>query len=85
MKQLKNETKMFSFMSNLRTYHDLEPDFQNVDQHTGGKWFKDTKNVIFLMSSLQTYNHFKLDFQKVDQHTGGKWLIHGTKCRKDNQ
>ena len=37
------------------------------------------------MSHLQTYYHFKLDFQKVDQHTGGKWLIHGTKCRKDNQ
>ena len=36
------------------------------------------------MSNLQTY-YFKLDFQKVDQHTGGKWLIHGTKCRKDNQ
>ena len=37
------------------------------------------------MSHLQTYYHFKLDFQKVDQHTGGKWLIHGTKCRKNNQ
>ena len=37
------------------------------------------------MSNLQTYYHFILDFQKVDQHTGGKWLIHGTKCRKDNQ
>ena len=37
------------------------------------------------MSNLQTFCCFKLDFQKVDQHTGGKWLIHGTKCRKDNQ
>ena len=37
------------------------------------------------MSNLQTYNNFKLDFQKMEQHTGGKWLIHGTKCRKDNQ
>ena len=36
------------------------------------------------MSNLQTY-YLKLDFQKVDQHTGSKWLIHGTKCRKDNQ
>ena len=37
------------------------------------------------MSNLQTHYHFELDFQKLDQHTGGKWLIHGTKCRKDNQ
>ena len=37
------------------------------------------------MSNLQTYYHFQTDFQKVDEHTGGKWLIHGTKCRKDNQ
>ena len=32
------------------------------------------------MSNLQTY-YFKLDFQKVEH----RWLIHGTKCRKDNQ
>ena len=37
------------------------------------------------MSNLETYYHFELDFQKVNQHTGGKWLIHGTKCRKNNQ
>ena len=37
------------------------------------------------MLNLQTYYHFKVVFQKVDQHTGGNWLIHGTKCRKDNQ
>ena len=37
------------------------------------------------MSNLHAYYHFKLDIQKVDQHTEGKWLIHGTKCRKDNQ
>ena len=58
MKQLKNETKMFSFMSNLRTYHHFEPDFQNVDQHTGGKWFKDTKNVIFLYVKLTNLQSF---------------------------
>ena len=43
------------------------------------------KKMFCLMSNLQTYYHLKRDFQKVDQHTGGKWLIHGTKCRKDNQ
>ena len=37
------------------------------------------------MSNLQNYYHFKRDFLKVDQQTGGEWLIHGTKCRKDNQ
>ena len=37
------------------------------------------------MSNLQTYYNFKLDFQKVDQNIGGNWLIHGTKCRTDNQ
>ena len=46
---------------------------------------KKQQKSVSLMSNLQTYYHFKLDFQKVDQHTGGKWLIHGTKCRKDNQ
>ena len=25
-------------MSNLQTYYYFELDFQNVDQHTGGKW-----------------------------------------------
>ena len=24
-------------MSNLQTYYHFKPDFQNVDQHTGGK------------------------------------------------
>ena len=43
------------------------------------------QKMLSLMLNLQTYYHFKLDCQKVDQHTGGKWLIHGTKCRKDNQ
>ena len=32
-----NNTKMFSVMSNLQTYH-FKLDFQNVDQHTRGKW-----------------------------------------------
>ena len=49
-------------------------------------WNNQRQQKMFsLMSNLQTYYHFKLDFQKVVQHTGGKWLIHGTKCRKDNQ
>ena len=49
-------------------------------------WSNQKQQKLFsLMSNLQTYYHFKLDFQKVDQHTRGKWLIHGTKCRKDNQ
>ena len=25
-------------MSNLQTYYHFKPDFQKVDQHTGGKW-----------------------------------------------
>ena len=48
-------------------------------------WKNKKQQVVFPMSNLQTYYHFKLDFQKGDQHTGGKCLIHGTKCRKDNQ
>ena len=31
------QKKLFSFMSNLQTYHHFKLDFQ-VDQHTGGKW-----------------------------------------------
>ena len=31
-------------MSNLQTHHHFKPDFQNADQHTGGKWLiRDTK------------------------------------------
>ena len=30
--------KMFEIMSNLQTYYHFQLDFQNVDQHTGGKW-----------------------------------------------
>ena len=33
------QQKMFSFMSNLQTYHHFKLDFQKVDQHTGCKWF----------------------------------------------
>ena len=33
-----NNKKLFSLMSNLHTYYHLKLDFQNVDQHTGGKW-----------------------------------------------
>ena len=32
------QRKMFSFMSNLQTYYLFKIDFQNMDQHTGGKW-----------------------------------------------
>ena len=31
-----NKKKLFSFLSNLKTYH-VKLDFQKVDQHTGGK------------------------------------------------
>ena len=34
----KKQQKLFSLMSNLQTYYHFEPDFQKVDQHTGGKW-----------------------------------------------
>ena len=30
--------KLFSFMSNFQTYYHYKLDFQNMDQHTGGKW-----------------------------------------------
>ena len=30
--------KMFSFMSSLQTYCHFKLDFQQVEQHTGGKW-----------------------------------------------
>ena len=30
--------KLFSIMSNLKTHYHYQLDFQNVDQHTGGKW-----------------------------------------------
>ena len=29
---------MFSILSNLQTYFHFKLDFQNVDQHIGGKW-----------------------------------------------
>ena len=49
-------------------------------------WNNQNIKILFsFMSNLQTNYHFKLDFHKVEQQTGGKWLIHGTKCRKDNQ
>ena len=32
------QKQMFSLMSNLQTYYHFKLDFQNVDQHTGGKW-----------------------------------------------
>ena len=38
MKQLKNNERLFSFMSNLQAYYNCKLDFQNVDQHTPGKW-----------------------------------------------
>ena len=31
--------KLFSVLSNLQTHFHFKLDFQNVDQHTGGKWF----------------------------------------------
>ena len=36
---------LFSIMSNLQTHYHFKLDFQNVDQHTGGKWLiRDTKH-----------------------------------------
>ena len=34
----KNKKKMFSLMSNLRTYYHFKLGVQKVDQHTVGKW-----------------------------------------------
>ena len=30
--------KLFSIMSNLQIHYHFKLEFQNVDQHTGGKW-----------------------------------------------
>ena len=38
MKQVKNNKKVFSFKSSLQTYYHVKLDFENVDQHTRGKW-----------------------------------------------
>ena len=38
VKHNKNNEKLLSIMSNLQTHNLLKLDFQNVDQHTGGKW-----------------------------------------------
>ena len=38
VKQSKTPKKLFIFMSNLQSYYHFKLDFQNVDQHTGGKW-----------------------------------------------
>ena len=35
---LKNNKKLYSFMSNFQTYYHLKLNFQKVDQHTVGKW-----------------------------------------------
>ena len=35
---IKNNKKLFSFMSNLQTYYHFQLDFQKVDQHIGGKY-----------------------------------------------
>ena len=35
---IKNNKKLFSFMSNLQAYNHFKLDFKNVDQNTGGKW-----------------------------------------------
>ena len=34
----KKQQKLFSLMSNLQTYYHFELDFQEMDQHTEGKW-----------------------------------------------
>ena len=34
----KKQHKLFSLMSNLQTYYHFKLDFQNVNQHIGGKW-----------------------------------------------
>ena len=35
---IKNNKQLFSLMSNLQTYYHFKLYFQNVEQHTGGKW-----------------------------------------------
>ena len=30
--------KLFYTVSNLQTHHHFKRDFQNVDEHAGGKW-----------------------------------------------
>ena len=37
VKQLKNNKKLFTFMSNLQTYYYFKLDFKKFHQHTGGK------------------------------------------------
>ena len=34
----KQKEKLFSIMSELQTHYHFKIDFQNEDQHTGGKW-----------------------------------------------
>ena len=34
----KQQKRLFSLMSNLKTYYHFKLDFQQVDQHTGSKW-----------------------------------------------
>ena len=36
--QTQQNKNVFSLMSNLQTYNHFKLNFQNVDQHTGGKW-----------------------------------------------
>ena len=44
MRSNQKQQTLFSLMSNLQTYYHFKLHFQNVDQHTGGKWLiRDTK------------------------------------------
>ena len=38
MWNIQKRQNIVSIMSNLQSYYHFELDFQNVDQHTGGKW-----------------------------------------------
>ena len=38
VKQIKNNKKLFSFISNLQTYYHLILDLQKVDQQIGDRW-----------------------------------------------
>ena len=58
-------------MSKLQTHYQFKPDFQTVDQHTGGKWFiHGTKHHKYnLLQSLELpveYPNwdYKLDIKK---------------------
>ena len=51
-------------MSNVQTYYHFKPDFQKVDQHTGGKWLmhgtKRRKDITDMATALPWICKFSL-------------------------